>query len=500
MRLTKSALNLFRGKDPDPTAATDGGRAVRDPRRAAGRGRVTARRRALGASTVLAAAAFAVLGGTGLAGTASAAALTAPNGISYGTDGTGNPTTSDCTKTVAAGGSIQNAINGAAAGAVICVKAGDHSGASLTINKAVTVRANGVVKIESAVLTGGNVTLDGFTIVGGAAGTPGAGVSISGKSNEVVNNLINGHGLKYGVSCWQNKCGSDTLIAHNTITRINNYGIYVLNGDRITVERNNIYDLYDSVNNGLDVDGIRFFGSNHAIRHNYIHDLNAELSASQPHLDCIQHYQSAGTGGAVNMTIENNYCVRVTGMCLITKNNLNNVYDLRDYTFRGNVCQTYGWQQVILSGINGVTMENNLFLGATKSGPNVTVENNPDSGAVSKNIRIRNNVMVRGDSKNASIGNSSGTPVASGYLADNTKNVTWVDTTLVDDQAAFQNNPAHVTTPIVDKDFTTFRTESRKGNVLDQGAAALTSGLTADVDGGARVRGSAVDIGAYELG
>jgi hypothetical protein len=500
MRSTKTVLTLTRGDGPDRTAAAESSRPVRAPRRAAKRGRLTARRRALAASTVLATVALALLGSTGLTGTASAAVPAAPNGTSYGTDGTGNPKTSDCTKTVAAGGSIQNAINGAAAGAVICVKAADYSGASLTIDKAVTVRANGVVKIKSAVLTSGNATLDGFTIVGGAAGTPAAGVSAKGNSNKIVNNLINGHGLQYGISCYQNKCGSGTLIASNTITRINNYGLYMLNGDHITVERNNIYNLYDSVNNGLDVDGIRLFGTSHIIRNNYIHDLNSKLSVSEPHLDCMQHYQNDdGSDRAANITIENNYCVRVSGMCLITKNNIHNAYDLRDYTFRGNVCQTYGWQQVILSGIDGFTMENNTFLGATQGGPNVTVQDDP-SGAVSKNIRIRNNIMIRGDSKNASIGNRSGAPIASGDLADNSKNATWVDTSLLDDQAAFNNSPTPVTTPIIDKDFTTFRTESQQGNVLNQGAAMLTSGLTADIDGGARVRGSAVDIGAYEFG
>src|SRR3954454_2706490 len=185
MPLMESDLELFRGDGPGRTAAADGGSAARRPRRAAGRGRVSAWRRALTASAVLVLTAFALLGSTALADPAAAAAPTAPNGVSYGTNGAGNPKTSDCTTTVAPGGSIQAAIDRAVAGAVLCVKAADYSGTSLTINKAVTVRANGAVEIKSAVLTGSKATLDGFTIVGGGAGAPAAGVNLTGASNKV---------------------------------------------------------------------------------------------------------------------------------------------------------------------------------------------------------------------------------------------------------------------------------------------------------------------------
>lgn len=476
---------------------------------AAGRDRPSARHRsvlisaavAATALALLTATAFALLGGTGSPrggeasplNTTSASTTLAPSGVSYGASGQGDPQTSGCTVNVAAGSNIQTAINNAAAGAIICVQAADDSGVSLTINKAVTVRATGAVKIKTANLIGGNVTLDGFTIVGGAAGSPVSGVAFTGNSNKILNNLIIGHGLRYGVSCYQNKCGSGTRIANNTIAKINNYGIYMLNGDHITIEKNNVYDLYDSVNNGLDVDGMRVFGSYQTIRGNYIHDMNARRSVSSPHLDCLQHYQNSSRSDLVaNITIEDNYCIRVSGMFLITKNNLHNAYDLRGYTIRGNVVETYGWQNIILSGIDGATVENNMLNGAVSGGPNITVENNPVSGAVSKNIRVRNNILVRGNAKSSPM-------IGTGMLSDNTRNLAWTDTSLVTAQNAFQSDTSHDIAAIDPDDFTALRTRAQSGTIVDQGATMLTTGLTADADGDARVQGAAIDVGPYEI-
>jgi hypothetical protein len=91
---------------------------------------------------------------------------TAPDGpatpIRYGTVGKGNPKTDDCTVTTAT--NPQTAVKNARAGAVICVKPGNYSTATLTVDKAVTVRANGVVSLKNIVVTGSNA----------ASGTPSA--------------------------------------------------------------------------------------------------------------------------------------------------------------------------------------------------------------------------------------------------------------------------------------------------------------------------------------
>lgn len=415
----------------------------------------------------------------------------------YGATGSGTAKTDDCTTTVPAGGAPQTAIDNAAIGAVVCITAANYSTDTLTVNKAVTVRATGEVKIKNAIV-GGGATFEGFTVVGGAAGNPSTGILFSGNDNLIRNNLINGHGLQRGIYC--TSCGTGSILDHNTITKINNYGIQVgSSGNGITISRNNIYDLYDTVNNGLDVDGMRIFGTNHVVRENYLHDMYVGNSVSRPHLDCFQNYQGTNLV-AQNITYEDNYCMRVSGMFIITANNQSSTRTMSGYTIRGNVAEVYGWQVVILSGIDGATVENNTFFGATKGGSNITVEHNPDSGAQSSAIRVQNNVLVRGYSTNAAVGDRSGNPTPAGTTV-NRDNVTCVDSALAAADINHETNPVHVTTPIIASDFTGYRTRSQScGTLLDQGTAMLTPGLTVDASGNPRVQGPAVDIGAYEEG
>jgi len=101
------------------------------------------------------------------------ASNSAPNGVTppirYGTDGKGSTQSAGCTTT--AGSDFQSKIDSAAAGAVICVQPGDYSGSSMTVNKAVTVRAvrpsspNAVAaKVKNIVISGSNATVDGFNL------------------------------------------------------------------------------------------------------------------------------------------------------------------------------------------------------------------------------------------------------------------------------------------------------------------------------------------------
>ena len=141
----------------------------------------------------------------------------------------------------------QTAVNNAAAGAVICVKPGNYSTSTLTVDKAVTVRANGVVSLKNIVITGSNAVVDGFNVVGGTLGNPNYAIKFSGTGHKIVNNLVRGRGIWYAIGCEQSAgCGSNVLIAGNTITGVHNFGIYLWGGDRITVEKNNVFDLFQS--------------------------------------------------------------------------------------------------------------------------------------------------------------------------------------------------------------------------------------------------------------
>ncbi|MEC3975876.1 hypothetical protein QMK34_11360, partial [Amycolatopsis sp. H20-H5] len=234
-------------------------------------------------------------------------------GITYGTDGGGNPATGDCTTFVDSGNSINSAISSANSGAVVCVRAGDYSSQLVSLTKSgVTVRSTGVGKIKGAEVRGDQSTLDGFTVVGGSANSPESGILVSGDSVKVLHNLVTGTNLIYGVLCAKGSCNND-LISGNTVTGIESIGMKIENGAGTVVERNNIYDLHNDLGGSYDTDGMRFWG-HQTIRYNYIHDINEFSSGNRhPHVDCFQTYnngsESAGT------LIENNYCLRVSRQC-----------------------------------------------------------------------------------------------------------------------------------------------------------------------------------------
>ncbi len=408
--------------------------------------------------------------------------------LPYGTDGNGNPRTDDCT--VSTGSDPQGAVDDASDGDVVCVRPGDYSDTTLTVDKPVTVRANGPATVRNIVVSGSDATIDGFTVVGDSLDDPSTGIKFTGTGHTITGNLVNGKHLHYAIACDYDDCASDVLISRNTVTGTNNFGVYLWGGSDITVEWNNIYDLWSDEGND-DVDGMRVWGTGHLIRNNYIHDLNANKGEGEPHADCVQNYQnSSRTVESHDVTVENNYCVRVSGQCLIMQNEHRPTADIRGYTYRGNVCESFGSQTIELGSVTGGVIENNILRGGA-DGHVLTFHSTVDD-LDTTDIRMRNNVLVSG----------GGSTYASGSrdaLSDDSDNLELLDPSVADDWREFEDNPDAPVPAINPADFTRFRDLAQQVDVVDEGSTPHSPGFTHDVDGATRVRGTAIDIGPFEF-
>jgi hypothetical protein len=250
-----------------------------------------------------------------------------------------------------------------------------------------------------------------------------------------------------------------------------------------------VFDLFQSTDVD-DVDAMRAWGTNHVIRNNYFHDINARKSAGSPHSDCLQAYQSGGGARlSSNILIEDNYCVRVTGQCIILQNDLRNAAELHDYVIRGNVCETYGWQSIEITGVPNVVLDNDYVAGVQATVLNVG--NAGGGGRKSTNVKVRNTVLVRA---------TAGSRYLDGTTADNTANRTFVDPAVKKSYDGF-TTPADYP-PVRPTDFNRFYRDSvgrAAPTVVDAGAAPNSTGLTTDVDGAPRVKGARIDVGPFEI-
>ncbi len=115
-----------------------------------------------------------------------------------------------------------------------------------------------------------------------------------------------------------------------------------------------------------DADALRFFGSGHVLRGNYIHDIDYGTSENpDAHIDCFQTW-----GPAANITIERNLCQwPATG-----NDDDNEVGALQSLsgpttrvTFRNNVFVRMR-QGVNVSGASAISVLNNTFVGIVQEG------------------------------------------------------------------------------------------------------------------------------------
>jgi hypothetical protein len=262
---------------------------------------------------------------------------------------------------------VQEAVDAAGPGDIICVASLDHSDERIAVMRSgragapIRIVALGSVRIAGFIVDADHVEIEGFFVSNvGHDDDRGRsmGIYLAGSFLRVENNTVSatdGDGI--GCDAYPASC-ADVVISHNTIRDADGAGILVA-GKRILVEYN---DVAGSVKNrASDADGIRFFGSRITIRGNYVHDISDRgyPKGDNPHTDCFQTFDN-GKPSTYDVIIEGNVCDNVDHQCLIASASDRRTSGL--IIFRNNICRNNGSQGVYLLDFPSAQITNNLFL------------------------------------------------------------------------------------------------------------------------------------------
>ncbi|HEY0576013.1 MAG TPA: right-handed parallel beta-helix repeat-containing protein [Pseudonocardia sp.] len=240
----------------------------------------------------------------------------------------------NCTKRVADGGGLQQAIGSAAPGQKICA-VGNMGGTRLQVNRSGTANApimvigNGSTPVKGITVEASNVVVAGFSAVNPQA----PGIEMSGNNITVRNNTVK----------------------HPT---------------------------------GGDYDGLRFFGSNLKILNNTISDVSPDGSGA--HADCMQSYATdPGSPASQNVLIDGNKCQRIDNQCLIAEGPNSSAGDgsgqgrSANITFTNNFCDVNAGQALQIDDVQGVKVTGNTITG--KPDKAFAFQNNSTGAVVAAN-------------------------------------------------------------------------------------------------------------------
>jgi hypothetical protein len=263
--------------------------------------------------------------------------------------------------------SIQEAIDRAQPGDDICVFSTGPARERIMVarsgTRAAPIRIRALRDVQTAgfVVEADHVAIEGFSVSSRGVGDDegrGIGIYLAGSGLHIRNNRVSDTDGD-GIGCERHppRC-TDVVIANNTVRGANGSGIIVL-GQGILVENNDVSGSIMA--DGIDADGIRFFGSDIIIRGNYIHDIydRGYPPDEGPHTDCFQTFDD-DKPPTVSVTIENNVCHDVDHQCLIAEGVTQR--QSSSITFRNNICNNNGSQAIFARQFPKITITNNLFL------------------------------------------------------------------------------------------------------------------------------------------
>ena len=218
---------------------------------------------------------------------------------------------------------IQKAANTMQSGKTVTVIAGNYServrvSRSGSSGAPITFQAERGVTLKGFTVYASYISILGFDITDTAdAWVDGWGIYIKGSNCVVSDNYIHyatHGGILLDHDAYNQAQTSNCTITNNRLYRNSQVGIEV-RGKNHLVENNEIWGTiqyhpsWANPPSWLDADGMRFFGSGHVFRKNYIHDITfADPENVNPHIDCFQTWDEPALGSAKDSLIEQNVC------------------------------------------------------------------------------------------------------------------------------------------------------------------------------------------------
>lgn len=394
---------------------------------------------------------------------------------------------------------IQKAANEMPAGSTAFVLAGEYPERVYLTRSNLTFQAQGEVISQGFSIQADGVKILNFTIIN----LTDHGIYVTSGDNGIIENnkfLYNGMG---GLRFHSNTNG--WTVRGNLFHRNNLYGVEV-NGKNHLIVRNEISNTIQNhpcipTFNGADADGIRFHGSGHVFRKNYIHDMpdgheGYDLTAcsveelanlendydNDSHTDCFQTYGSSSRYEAGHdILFEGNICELPTADEWVSWASKafqgeDNTYNL---TIRNNLIIA-DFLSLFTNGCHDIDFIHNTFIGSNASDSQGLKYINcvGNAGTVKNNIFVgqrmtSGHLMVQGAS------------VKSGY-----------NCVYLPDRNPFRSpDPGDVwgKNPRLDNNYQPIAGSP----CIDAG---INLGVKSDINGNRRPQGAGVDIGAHEFG